>query len=314
MMLLVALVAATAFAACGDDSNDGSDTPVSGLKVTQSAMTFTKDGGEQILSVQAPVQVSASSDQSWCTITVGTMSANLKVTPVTVRVDAMTTETTDRTATVTVQAGSEHAVVTVTQKAGDVLSVPQTDYEVSAAGGDFSVKVISNGNYQVSTDAGWITVGTQGNGEHSFSAIANPAGPRRATITFTLNKETAIVNVIQAAGQQGSIEATAMDIAKQMYPAWNLGNTMEGGNNAHNFTNQGGLAAETSWQSTKTTQQIIDFVKSLGFKSIRIPTAWVMGHVDNETDLNIDPAWMQRVHEIVDYCISDGLYVLLNDH
>lgn len=107
---------------------------------------------------------------------------------------------------------------------------------------------------------------------------------------------------------------TATEIAKDMYPAWNLGNTFEAGNNANNFTNKEGVAAETSWQPTKTTQALIDFVKAQGFKSVRIPTAWVMGHVDNETSLNIDPAWMQRVREVVDYCIGDGLYVLLNDH
>lgn len=313
-MLLVVLVTTTAFASCGDDKADGGSTVVSGLKVTQSSLTFNKDGGEQTLNAQAPVQVSASSDQNWCTATAGTMSGNLKVTPIVVRVAAMTTETNDRTANITVQAGSESVVVTIVQKCGDMLTVPQTDYEIAAEGGTFTVKVVSNGDYQVSTEAGWLTVGTRDAEGQSFTAAANIAGPRKATVTFTLNKEIAIVNILQAAGQQGTITATAMDIAKQMYPAWNLGNTMEGGNNAHNFTNLGGVAAETSWQSTKTSQQIIDFVKSQGFKSIRIPTAWIMGHVDNEQNLNIDPAWMARVHEIVDYCINDGLYVLLNDH
>lgn len=313
-MLMVVLAATTAFAACGDDKADGGSTVVSGLKVTQTSLTFSKDGGEQTLNVQAPVQASATSDQSWCTATAGSMSGNLKVTPIAVKVTAMTTETSDRTANITVQAGSESAVVTIVQKCGDMLTVPQSEYEIAAEGGSFTVKVVSNGDYQVSTDASWLTVGNKDAEGQRFTATANIAGPRRATVTFTLNKETATVTILQAAGQQGTITATAMDIAKLMYPAWNLGNTMEGGNNAHNFTNLGGLAAETSWQPTKTTQQIIDFVKSLGFKSVRIPTAWIMGHVDNETDLNIDGAWMSRVREIVDYCISDGLYVLLNDH
>lgn len=107
---------------------------------------------------------------------------------------------------------------------------------------------------------------------------------------------------------------SAATIAKEMYPGWNLGNTMEGGNNANNWTNNGGLSAERSWQGTTTTQDIIDFVKSQGFKSVRIPTAWVMGHITNESNVTIDPAWMARVKEIVDYCVNDGLYVLLNDH
>ncbi|MCR4852341.1 MAG: glycoside hydrolase family 5 protein [Prevotella sp.] len=100
----------------------------------------------------------------------------------------------------------------------------------------------------------------------------------------------------------------------EMAPGWNLGNTMEAGNNANNFTNKGGLGAETSWQQTKTTQELIDYVKSMGFKSVRIPCAWVMGHLSNATEYTIDVNWMNRVKEIVDYCIKDGLYVIINDH
>lgn len=316
-MLLVALVATTAFAACGGDDDGttgGSGTDISSLKVTKTSLTFTKDGGTETVNVQAPQQVSATSDASWLTVTAGTMSGNLKVTPLTITVGAMTTETTDRTATITVKAGSETAAISVTQKAGDILTVSQTDYDVPAEGGTVVVRVTSNGDYKAVSSASWLTVGTKGNGEHSFAAVANSAGARTATITFTLNQETAVVNIHQAAGQQGVITAKAMDIARLMYPAWNLGNTMEGGNNAHLWTNNGGLSAETSWQSTKTTQAIIQFVHSQGFRAIRIPTAWVMGHITDKDKVTIDPVWLNRVKEIVDYCVSDGLYVLLNDH
>lgn len=107
----------------------------------------------------------------------------------------------------------------------------------------------------------------------------------------------------------------AIEIAPKMYPGWNLGNTLEGGGNDNNYTNKGGLGAEKAWQGTTTTQEIIDFVAELGFKSVRLPAAWVMGHIiDGEEGMTIDPTWMARVKEIVDYCIKDDLYVLLNDH
>ena len=94
----------------------------------------------------------------------------------------------------------------------------------------------------------------------------------------------------------------ASAIASQMYPGWNLGNTMEPpGKN---------LSAETSWQPTKTSQQVIDYINSLGFKSVRIPCSWNCHAVDGV----IDAAWLARVKEVVDYCLADGLYVLLNDH
>ena len=106
----------------------------------------------------------------------------------------------------------------------------------------------------------------------------------------------------------------ALEIAPKMYPGWNLGNTLEGGGTDNVYTNNGGLGAEKAWQGTTTTQGIIDFVAAQGFKSVRIPAAWVMGHIIDGENMTIDAAWMARVKEIVDYCINDGLYVVLNDH
>ena len=107
----------------------------------------------------------------------------------------------------------------------------------------------------------------------------------------------------------------AIEIAPKMYPGWNLGNTLEGGGTDNVYTNNGGLGAEKAWQGTTTTQAIIDFVAAQGFKSVRLPAAWVMGHIiDGEEGMTIDAAWMARVKEIVDYCINANLYVLLNDH
>ena len=116
-------------------------------------------------------------------------------------------------------------------------------------------------------------------------------------------------------GAFGQTLPNATEIAPKMYPGWNLGNTLEGGGTDNVYTNNGGLGAEKAWQGTTTTQEIIDFVAAQGFKSVRIPAAWVMGHiVDGEEGMTIDAAWMARVKEIVDYCINDGLYVVLNDH
>lgn len=312
-MLLVAFMTTTAFAACGGDDNDGGGSQIKGLTVTKTTLTFTKAGGTETVSAQSSQQVTATSDASWLTVTTGQMSANLKVTPITVTATAMNGETQDRTATITVTAGSETALISVTQKAGDVLTVSQTAYEVAAAGGTVTVSLVSNGNYTATSNAAWLTVSGTSSSSLTLTAAANVAGERTGTVTLQLNSEQATITVTQAAGQQGAITAKAMDIAKLMYPGWNLGNTMEGGDNKTAYQNAG-IGTECSWQSTKTSQQIIDFVKSQGFRSVRIPTAWVMGHITNEAEMTIDAAWMGRVKEIVDYCVGIGLYVEVNDH
>lgn len=109
-------------------------------------------------------------------------------------------------------------------------------------------------------------------------------------------------------------DLNAAETAHYMAPGWNLGNTLEAGNNANNFTNNAGTSNETSWQPTRTSQAVIDLVKQSGFKSVRIPCSWVMGHITDKENMTIDPAWLARVKEIVDYCVKDGLYVVLNDH
>lgn len=111
-----------------------------------------------------------------------------------------------------------------------------------------------------------------------------------------------------------SVLPTAQELASRMYPGWNLGNTFEGGVASNLFTNAVGLDGETTWQDTRTTREIISYVNSLGFRSVRIPCAWVMGHVTDSVSLAVDPAWMARVREVVDWCIADSLYVILNDH
>ena len=65
-----------------------------------------------------------------------------------------------------------------------------------------------------------------------------------------------------------SAQPTAMEMAADMYPGWNLGNTLEPGP-CDWISNP--LGWETAWQGSKTTQEIIDFVKAQGFRSVRIP-------------------------------------------
>ena len=107
---------------------------------------------------------------------------------------------------------------------------------------------------------------------------------------------------------QSAKAQTAMDIASDMVPGWNLGNTLEPGP-CNWLSNE--LDYETAWQGSKTTQDIIDFVKEQGFRSVRIPCSWFV-HMD--ANYNISTKWMDRVQEVVDYCIQDSLYVILNDH
>ena len=107
---------------------------------------------------------------------------------------------------------------------------------------------------------------------------------------------------------------TAIQLAHYMAPGVNLGNTMEACNWNDVFTNQAGLKSETSWQNDKTTESYIRSLKQQGFNSLRIPTSWVAGHLTDKENMSIDPVWMKRIKEIVNYCLNAGLCVIINEH
>jgi endoglucanase len=98
---------------------------------------------------------------------------------------------------------------------------------------------------------------------------------------------------------------TAIQIVDEMKTGWNLGNTLEA-------TGSRSLSSETSWGQPKTTKKMIDGLAASGIKTIRIPVSWSNHIIDRQ--YTIDPAWMTRVKEIVDWAIEDGLYVILNTH
>lgn len=93
---------------------------------------------------------------------------------------------------------------------------------------------------------------------------------------------------------------TAKSIAAEMGLGWNIGNTMEVPGDP------------TLWGNQVPTQRLIDSAKAAGFKTIRIPTAWD-SHANQSTNV-IDAQWMAQVKAVVDYCIKDSLFVILNSH
>ncbi len=67
-------------------------------------------------------------------------------------------------------------------------------------------------------------------------------------------------------------------------------------------------AAQTMWGSPPATQEMIDAVRDRGFNLIRVQVSY-LNHMDGEG--NVDPLWLDRVVEIVDYCMNAGVYCLL---
>lgn len=124
-----------------------------------------------------------------------------------------------------------------------------------------------------------------------FCGSAN-AGPKTATPAGTAKpKSEAIV------------------FARQMGIGWNLGNTLDATGDWIKGTSVRDY--ETAWGNPVTTKAMIDGIKASGFQSVRIPVAWSnrMGPDDA-----INTQLMARVKEVVQYCLDDNLYVIVNIH
>lgn len=94
-------------------------------------------------------------------------------------------------------------------------------------------------------------------------------------------------------------------IVEAMGPGWNLGNQLE------SVTDN--IPEETNWGNPVITEKLIQSVKAAGFKSIRIPVSY-FAKIDDDKDYTIDSKWLDRVQEVVNYCIKNDLYAVINIH
>lgn len=105
------------------------------------------------------------------------------------------------------------------------------------------------------------------------------------------------------------VKTPAQAMLDRITIGWNLGNTLDSFNKA--VQGAEGLEAETCWGNPKTTPELLQTVYDNGFDLIRVPVTWYT-HMD-END-RVDPAWMDRVQQVVDDVLATGAVCLLNVH
>ena len=103
---------------------------------------------------------------------------------------------------------------------------------------------------------------------------------------------------------------TSEKLVYEMKFGWNLGNTFDAVNHAAKGNN--GLDSETCWGNPKTTEEMFEALAEKGVKTVRIPISWHNHFIDK--NYTIDPKWMKRVKEVVDWALKHGLYVIINSH
>ena len=202
-----------------------------------------------------------------------------------------------------------------------VLIVSPSEITFEPEGGEATVEVACNDEWVINNSApSWLqitqTKGVSGNTTLNLAININKTGASRTgvlSINATNGQSRRVVvkqgawlfpsyNTSPKAPDATGMGSTAVDLAAKMKLGWNIGNTME---------SPGG---ESGWGNPSITEAYIKFVKQLGFNAIRIPCAWDWHHVDDPKTARINQNWLNRVKEVVGYCVSNDVYVLLNIH
>lgn len=103
----------------------------------------------------------------------------------------------------------------------------------------------------------------------------------------------------------------AARFAARMGAGINLGNTLDSTGLRQYRPDAGDLEYETYWGNPKADAETFRAIRAAGFGTVRIPVTWE-DHLDE--NFQIADVWMNRVQEVVDLALEEGLYVILDTH
>lgn len=285
------------------------------LTVSTENISLANAGDTKAFHVKANVSWSVSSSESWLTLTPSTGGTGTHKIEATATVNP---QTADREAVITVAADNLTRQIVVVQTASVLFSVDQNEFAVEKDAQELVLTLESNAAYVVDFDGEWMSRKSDpivsGTSYQEIISIKENGNifERIGTITFRRGDETLLVTVQQkenpltVAPVSTGVSLNAIALAAKLRVGWNLGNALE---SAASPTS----ASETMWGNPKTTKGLIDAVKAAGFNAVRIPCAW-SGYIEDPETYRIKDSWLARVREVVDYCVDNDMYAIINIH
>jgi len=164
----------------------------------------------------------------------------------------------------------------------------------------WNAAVESSGGQVTARNASYNTI-IAANAAVSFGFNGSWSGSNAVPVSFALNGITCTGSTVQPTTTPPQ-PGDAMARVAAMQPGWNLGNSFDAVGDD-----------ETAWGNPRVTPDLLDHVRAQGFNSIRIPVTWSNRH-GPAPDYAIDPAWLSRVREVVDWALADGFHVMINLH
>jgi endoglucanase len=99
----------------------------------------------------------------------------------------------------------------------------------------------------------------------------------------------------------GTGDPAGPGIWSQVRAGWNLGNSFDA------------TPCETCWGNPATTKAMIDTIATK-FNFLRIPVTWYPHLTSGAPGYTVDPAFLARLKQVVDWAVADGMYVDVNMH
>lgn len=291
------------------------------LMVSRDQVSFDSDGGTQDIIIETNAEEwKIQNPADW--ITLSEINGTESTATVTLTVSSKTPE--ERSATLKLLAGNAEPVeITVTQASSEFLYSISTNFSLLSfkKGGNSAAITITTEapDWQISSDLDWleITPSSGGAGETpvTIKALSNPGSDaREGTITITAEyapvEEISVsqigeyypsYNTDPLAPDNTGMTSTVADLASKMGLGWNAGNTLEA------------TGGETAWGNPRISSELIQLVKSNGFHSIRLPCSWNQ-YLESAATAEIQQSWLNRIKEVVQLCVDQDMYVLLNIH
>lgn len=312
----LSLIVFVSFLSCEKDSLKNS------LTATIDKIEFPDKGGATSFSIgtDADAWKITNTNADWIQLSTESGSTNERM--VSIVVNSKTLET--RTDSFCITAGNATPIyIKVTQASSEylyALKANKTDVKLTRSTGSVSMEVTSDApQWALTSDVDWIqfnpSSGTSGTANVTVLVLQN-AGADQRTANITLSAQAAPTTKIPVT-QKGDyypnynispiepdavgMSSSAVELASKMNLGWNIGNTLEA------------IGGETAWGNPMVTENLIKLVKQNGFNAIRIPCSWNQ-YMENRTTAKLKLSWLNRVKQVVEYCVKNDLYVLLNIH
>ncbi len=303
------------FGACKKESNNM-------LWVSKEEIDFSAEGGNVTIYIKtdAPDGWAIENPSDWVELS----KTSSPYTPGEVEISVATRTLEPREATLLVSAGNAPAVsIKISQASSEFLyhlSSSETLFEFNGLEANATFTVTTNAPQWSLTDIpDWIVCnplsGTAGETTVEVQIPNNMEGDARvATVNLMADAAPMVaLNFSQLGGIYPSyntnplapdntgMSRNAQELAAAINIGWNIGNTLEA------------TGGETAWGNPKVTNELIQLVKQSGFNAIRIPCSWNQ-YMENSTTAKLRDSWLNRVKEVVQYCVDNDLYAIVNIH